>query len=133
MAGNLTDYAENALLNHILGKTAYTMPTTTYLALFTTAPSDSAAGTEVSTSSTGYARQAITSVMSAASGGASANASTITFGAATASWGTVMAFGIFDAATGGNMLLYGTLSASKAIASGDRLEFAASQLSASLD
>ncbi len=125
----MSDYLENKLLDHTLGKAAFTMPTTTYLALFTTAPSDAAAGAEVTTSSSGYARQALTTAMSAASGGTSSNTSTLTFGPATASWGTITHFGIFDAVTGGNMLLYGALASSKSIGTDDKLEWTAGQLS----
>lgn len=124
----MSDYLENALLAHTLGKTAMTMPGGAHLALFTTAPSDGTPGTEVSTSGTGYARQAITSAMSAPSGGVSSNSSVIIFGPSATSWGTVTHFGIFDAATAGNMLLYGTLAAAKTVAAADKIEWAAGQL-----
>lgn len=47
MAGNLTNYLENKLLDHFLGTTAYTMPSPVYVALFTVAPGDAGGGTEV--------------------------------------------------------------------------------------
>jgi hypothetical protein len=79
--------------------------------LFTVAPGETGGGTEVSGG--GYARQSFT--LTAASGGATSNAADITFGPATANWGTIVAVGIFDAATGGNMLMYGNLATSKIV------------------
>lgn len=131
MAGSLSNYAENKVLDHIMGKAAFTMPTTAYLAAFTAAPTDAGGGTEVSGGS--YARQAITSAMGAASNGAQTNSSQISFPTASASWGTVVAFGIFDAITAGNLLWWGDLSASKAVGNGDTLVFNASQLTLTLD
>ena len=43
MAGNLTNYLENKLLDHFLGTTSYTMPSPVYVALFTVAPGDAVA------------------------------------------------------------------------------------------
>lgn len=130
MAGSLSNYAENKVLDHVMGKTAFTMPTA-YLALYTVAPSDSAAGTEVSGGS--YARQAIAANMAAASAGSMANSAQIAFPAATANWGTVVAFAIMDAASAGNMLWWGDLSASKTVNSGDTLVFNTGQLTLTLD
>ncbi|MFD1627648.1 phage tail fiber protein [Azospirillum griseum] len=128
----MSNYLRNKLLDHANGKTAYAMPTTVYLAALTSASTVSASGTEVSTTSTGYARQAITATMSVSSNGASSNATAVVFGPASSAWGTITDYAIFDAATGGNMLWFGTLSAAKTIASADELKFAAGQLSQSL-
>lgn len=115
MAG-ISDYLENKILDHMLRNQAFTPPTTVYLALFTSDPGDDASGTEVSGGS--YAREAIT-FGSAASGGQISNTADITFTTATASWGTVTHVGIFDAATVGNLLWHGALSASKTVGDGD--------------
>jgi hypothetical protein len=128
----MTDYLEKKLLDHTLGKAAYTMPTTVYLALFISDPGDTGSQVgEVSASSTGYARQPITSVMSAtgATSGQSTNGSAITFGPATVDWGTVTHTAVLDASSGGNMLLYGPLSSVRTIQSGDSLQYATSQFS----
>jgi hypothetical protein len=79
----------------------------------------------------GYARQAITSTMSAAgaTSGQSTNGGAITFGPATADWGTVTHTAVLDASTAGNMLLYGPLSSSRTIQNGDSLQYATSQFS----
>lgn len=128
----MSNYLRNKLLDHANGKTAFTMPTTVYLAALTSASSVSGPGTEVSTASTGYARQAITATLSAASSGSSSNSGTVTFGPASSAWGTITDFAVFDAATAGNMLWFGTLGASKTIASADQLQFAAGQFQLSL-
>jgi hypothetical protein len=121
-----TDYLENKVLDHVLGKTAYTMPTA-YVGLFTAAPSDSGGGTEVSGGS--YARKSTAGAdWNAASGGSTSNANAITFVTATGSWGTVTHFGIFDASTAGNLLRWAALTTSKTIGSGDTASFAAGSL-----
>lgn len=105
MAGSLSDYLENKLLDHCFRNTAFTSPTTVYAALFTTIPTDAGPGTEVSGGS--YARIAITNA--AAASGAISNSTAVTFPAATGSWGSIVAFAIFDALTVGNMLAWGEL------------------------
>jgi hypothetical protein len=130
MAG-LSDYLENELLDHIVGKTAYTMPTV-YVGLYTSAPTDAGGGTEVSGGS--YARKSTAGAdWAAASGGAISNANAITFVTASGSWGTVTHFGLFDASTTGNLLAWGALGASKAIGSGDTASFAAGDLDITMD
>lgn len=129
MAG-ASDYLENELLDHILSVGSYTAPTI-YVGLYTAAPSDAGGGTEVSGGS--YARVDASSAFGAASGGSSANTGAITFPEATGSWGTVTHYGIFDASTSGNLLIWGALDASKAVASGDTVSFAIGDLTITLD
>lgn len=132
MAGNLTDYLENALLDHSTGRATWTKPTNTYLALFTVAPTDSASGTEVSGGN--YARIQLS--WGAASGGSIANNATIRFpatGTATVDYGTVVAVGIFDASSAGNLLWYGDLSATVTINSGDTYSITSGGITLSLD
>lgn len=120
-----TDYLESALLNHVLRNTAYTSPTTVYLALFTTATSDAAPGTEVTGGS--YARQAV--AFNAPSGGAVVNTAVETFTNMPAC--TVTHWGIFDAVSAGNMLFHGALSASKTYLAGEDATVAIGALSVS--
>lgn len=123
MANNKTDYLEGKIVEHVLRNVAYTSPTSVFAALFTAAPGEAAGGTEVSASGTAYARQAIT--FGAHSGGQVANSAAVNFPTATgAGYGTVTDMAIFDAATVGNMLYYGTLAASKIVAAGDSIGFA---------
>lgn len=118
----------------MLGKTAWAMPTA-YVGLFTAAPSDSGGGTEVSGGS--YARKSTVGAdWNAASGTSpttSSNANAITFVAATASWGAVTHFGIFDAPSGGNLLRWAALTTGKTIGSGDVASFAAGSLQCTED
>lgn len=114
--------AEN-ILQHIVGYSAIFAEPTAYVALFTTAPTDDTGAGAVEVSGGAYARVATTTGTSGTWGAAStstdpttlSNSGTtnaaITFPTATANWGTVVAFGLYDAATGGNLLAWGWLGA----------------------
>jgi len=127
--GAFSNYEENAIIDHMLRGQSFTPPTTVYLGLFTVTPGEDNSGVEVSGGA--YARQALT--LDAASGGATANTSAITFPTATADWGTVAYFGIYDALTGGNLLMYGALTTSKTIGSGDTFKVNAGDLDITVD
>ena len=127
MAGNLTNYLEDKLIDHFLGTTSYTMPAAVYIGLFTVAPTDAGGGTEVTGGS--YARQ--TATFSAAASGATSNDTNIDFTGMPAA--TTVAIGIFDASTSGNMLLYGTLTTNKTTDAGDTLRIATGDLDISID
>jgi hypothetical protein len=127
MAGNLSNYLENKVLDHIMGTTTYTKPSAVYVALYTAAPSDTGGGTEVTGGS--YARQ--TAAFAAASSGATSNSANIDFTVMPAC--TVVAIGIFDALTTGNLLVWGTLSTNKSLDAGDTLRIATGDLDISLD
>lgn len=130
---------EGLVLDHLfggidLGGPDLERPATVYVALFTAAPTDSGGGTEVSGGS--YARVAVTNNATnwpEASFGVKSNGTAITFPTATASWGTVVAVGIYDASPSGNLMIWGNLTTSKAVASGDTPSFAAGALEFSLD
>jgi hypothetical protein len=124
----MSNYLENALINVTLRNTAYTSPTTIYVALFTTDPTDAGTGTQVSGGS--YARTAVT--FGAPSDGVSLSNADCTFPQATASWGTVAFIGLFDALTVGNMLYYTPLTVSKTIDTGDIFKIASGSLSVTL-
>jgi hypothetical protein len=109
-----SNYLENKVLLHVFGGTAYTAPSTLYLALYTSDPGDGNTGTECS--GTSYARQTIT--FTVVNDTASNNAA-VEFPVAGSSWGTITHVGILDNLTSGNLLAHGALTASKAIASGD--------------
>lgn len=127
MAGNLSDYLENKLLDHFLGTTSYTMPTPIYVALYTVAPSDAGGGTEVTGGS--YARQ--TATFDAAASGATQNDTDIDFVNMPSC--TVVAVGVHDALTGGNLLVHGTLTANKSLDAGDTLRIATGDLDISIN
>lgn len=135
----LTNRSHQALLNSIFGNTsnfgALATAPTVHVALSTSAPA--MAGTGVTEpSGSGYAR-----VATSASDWANAtladpsvlsNATIITFPEATGSWGTITHFALYDALTSGNVLAYGTLTASRAPVSGDTARFAVGELSTQL-
>ena len=124
-----TNYLENKILDHVLNNTSYTSPTTVYVGLFTTAPTDTTSGTEVSGGS--YARQVLS--VSTASDGVVTSDADVTFPQATASWGTIVALGIHDALSSGNLLMYTDLTTSKTIDEGDILKVSTGSLTVTLD
>lgn len=118
----LSDFSEKLVLDWLMTNGSATRPTAWHVALFTVAPSDSGGGTEVS--GNGYSRKAVTFAAASTPGGTTSNTNALSYTAAGGSWGTVSHIGIFDAATGGNLLWHGGLTASKAVGDGDTLEFA---------
>tara|TARA_R100001377_G_scaffold34412_2_gene18940 strand:+ start:4144 stop:4524 length:381 start_codon:yes stop_codon:yes gene_type:complete len=124
---SFTNFLETEILDHVFGGNAYTAPSNLYLGLYTGAPSDTGGGTELSGS--GYARLAMAMSVS---GNLATNSAAEEFATATGSWGTVSHVGVFDAATSGNLMAYGTLSASKAVATGDVFRIPAGDLDITL-
>jgi len=125
MAGKTT-YCSNKVLEHIVGKTSFTMPSV-WVALFTATPSDAGGGTECTGGS--YARKSTAGADWATAASSSIqNANAITFVTPTGSWGTATHFALMDAATVGNMLGWAALGTSKAISTGDTPTFAAGAL-----
>lgn len=125
-----TDYMEEKFLNALASLGSFDFATGTitsgsggFIGLFTSAPSDSSSGTEVSTSGTAYARVQIGSSgqgsFSAASGGEITNDAEFRWADAQADWGTITHVGLFDASTSGNLLVYGQLQSAVAIETGD--------------
>lgn len=136
-AAALTDFAENKIVDATLRAQAIGTPVTWYVALYTVCPTDSTAGTEVSGGA--YARVAVTAGLAAFSGtqgagttlastgtsGTVSNNAAWTFPTPTAGWGTVVCWGIADAATAGNIWIYAPLTVNKTINLGDAVSFAA--------
>jgi hypothetical protein len=132
-----SNYLENKVLDHVLTATAYSQPSTRYLALFTNTSGNAAtnleAGTltdEVSTSGSAYGRETVT--FAAASGGTSATNATVTFDTATANWGTITHVAVMDAETSGNVLFWGAVTTSKTIETGDTFQVSSGNLTISL-
>ncbi len=126
MAGSKSDFYEEKVIQHLF-ESAYTAPDPLYVALYTVAPTDSTSGTECAGGA--YARESVAQGTGwTSSGNATENAADITFTEATASWGTVVAFALMDAATVGNMLYWGDLTASKTIDNGDTAKIPAGDL-----
>lgn len=124
----MSNYLENALINVTLRATTYTAPTTVYVGLYTSDPTDANTGTEVTGGS--YVRKSAT--FGAPSNGVSTTSADITFDQATASWGTIGWIGILDASTSGNLLYHTPLDTSKTIDTGDIFKIAAGSLTVTL-
>ena len=124
-----SNYLENKVLDHVLRNTSYTSPTTVYVGLFTTDPTDAGSGTEVSGGS--YARQVLS--VTTASGGIVTSSADVTFPQATAQWGTITHLGLLDAITSGNLLMHTALTTSKSIDNGDILKISSDNLTVTLD
>lgn len=105
----LTQYSGNNILNFWFRAQTITPPSAVYLGLLTDAG-------EVSTTGTGYTRMQI--VFSAATVSEITNTSDIIFPVATADWGVVTRFGLYSAASGGNMLLLYPLPTSRTVTAG---------------
>jgi len=122
----MSDYLEDALLDHVLEGSAYTQPTSIVVALFTSDAGDLESSTLTHEVSGGnYART--TATFSAASSGTATNSADITFPVASAAWGTMNYCAIMD--QGVNVLYHGSLAASKIVNSGDTFKFNADDLS----
>jgi hypothetical protein len=131
----MSDYLENKLVDFLFRGQAFVPPANLYMALFTVAATEAGAATEVVGGN--YARVAIASnmnnwsgtqgsastVASSGTSGTTSNNGNITFPTPSALWGTVVATGIFDAPTGGNLLFHTTLATNKTINNGDPAPF----------
>jgi hypothetical protein len=152
----MSDFLENKLLDWLfrgqaLGITgasagAGSGPTALFVGLYTANPTDVAGGTEVTGGS--YARVSVASalanwagtqaaastVASSGTSGTTSNNGAITFPAPSANWGVVTGFALFDAVSGGNMLIWGALTTSKTVNNGDAAPvFSAAALSFQID
>lgn len=118
---NATDYLENKLLQGILGGTNITFTQKPYIGLLTAAPSDSSTGTEVS--GTNYSRVQVGGTgqgdFSVGGTGTATNSAPFEFPDAQSLWGTVTHVALYDAFTGGNILIFATLQSSATINDGD--------------
>ena len=125
---SFTNTFETRVLTWVFTNSSATRPTAWFVALYTSAPNDAGGGTEVSGGA--YARQAVTFSVS---GDTATNTGAIEYPTATAGYGTVTHVGIFDASTGGNLIAYAALTASKTIDTGDVLRLPAGDLDVTLD
>ncbi len=125
---SFSNYLETNVLGHVFGGSAYTAPTTLYLALFTSNPDEDGSGTEVTGGA--YARQAVAFTVS---GNTASNTAAVEYATATASFGTVSHVGVYDALSGGNLMAYAALTSSKAIDIGDVFRVPTGDLDITLD
>lgn len=119
-----TIYLDNNFINVALRNTPFAPPATIYVSLYTVAPGVGGGGTEVSGG--GYGRQTVT--FAAPVNGQTSNMADILFPVATVSWGTIVAFALMDASSGGNMLYFGNLSTPRLVQASDQVKFPTSQI-----
>lgn len=123
-----TYYLDNKMIDAVFRGIAFVPPAAVYVALFTTIPTVSGGGVEVTGNA--YTRQPCT--FSVPSNGTSSNTIDVVYPIATpAGWGTITSFGVYDAPVGGNLLYFTTLSSSRLIAASDQVRFPIGQLIAS--
>ena len=134
MAGSLSNYGEGKVLGHLFGGTTYAPPATWYVGLFSAAPTDSTAGTELTGG--GYARAAVTNNTTnfpvVTAGNPVVNGADVTLFTSSGSHSAV-AMGLFDAVTAGNLVAWSTLTTPQSIVNLDVVRIVAGQLSISLD
>jgi hypothetical protein len=137
----ITRNTANNILSAFFGKAQYaSLASTCYIGLSTTTPDAAGANFSEPSTSSGYARvmlgnynQNNTQLMDTPSNGSICNTNNIIFfPEATASWGTVTHFGLFNNKTGGAPILWGALSSSISIPSGYIPIFRAGALTVSL-
>lgn len=129
------NFLENEVLDHVVGKAAYTSPTV-YIGLSSTTPAED--GTNVTEPSGGSYARVVTgaSDWNVAAAGATANANAITFAQATADWvsaANLTYLVAYDALTVGNELFYGLLTVAKPVLNGDTASFPAGDIDITLD
>ena len=122
-----SNYLENKLVDHILRGVSFTAPTGVYVSLHSADPTDLGTGVEVT--GTNYSRVLVLAATgnwagtqsagstenSSGTGGLTTNNAAITFPTPSGAWGTVGYFGMWDAMTAGNLLIYGDLGTPKTI------------------
>lgn len=123
-----TNYFEQKMIGHALAGESWTPVSTYYVALFTASPGEAGGGTECSGG--GYARVSVTFTRT---GSQVANAANTEFPVSTANRDPITAFGIFDAATSGNLVAYKVFASAKQYNSGQNLTFLAGELTAIQD
>lgn len=126
--GTLTNYAELKIIDHLLG-TAYTPPSTIYVALCTADPGEAATGASMSevANSNGYARAAIT--FGAAASRVVTQSALLTMAQATGAYSATH-WALVDSAThgAGNALAYGALDQTISVVATDTPKIASGQI-----
>jgi len=128
--GSKSDYLEQKLLDHTLGNTPFSAPANVFMALFSVTPGDAVGGTEATGS--GYARLSITNNTTNWPNATGTSPTTKNNGVvftmeATGDWSSgvnQVAWGIFDASSGGNLLYWGALGQPKPVLNTDTVSFA---------
>ena len=110
-----TTYFLNLVANNLYrGQNTPSIPAAYYIGLSKTAPAADGTGVSEPPTSEGYTRVALVN-LSEPTDGVVTNSDVIKFPESTGAWGTVTHYAIYDAATAGNLLMYGALGSSRSI------------------
>jgi hypothetical protein len=133
-----SNYLEDEMNDHVLTNSAFSKPATVYLSLHTGDPGESGVASEVSGGS--YARVSITNnntnfpVCASTGTPTKKNGQQFVFPTSTAAWGTVTHWAIYDddGSPAGNMLVHGSFSTPRYVASGKTMKVPAEAISITL-
>jgi hypothetical protein len=128
---SFSDDAEAKVLDHVFGLATYTTPTL-YLGVSTSDPTETGGGLSEPVGN-GYARIATDPADWERFVNVVDNANELTFAEATGSWGTITHFALYDAASAGNLVIYGALTTARSISAATTLRFPATNLTFTLD
>jgi len=127
----MTDYFESLLLDYVLREGSYSAPSNLWIGLSNSYSGFGEGGVSSEENGSGYARVQVacnTGNWDAPASRATANTNEIAFAASSESWGTVYQVGLFDASTGGNLLMWLNFSPDPSVGNGDIIRFAAGSL-----
>jgi hypothetical protein len=133
---NFSDNLENDIINHFFMNQTVTAKTQHFLALFTASTGLEANAPTAEVTGGAYARA--TATFTTATAGTSENGATVTWAEATADWGTLSHIAIVDSfdgteyGTSVNVMMWGALTATKAVGTGDTFKIAAGDLDISV-
>jgi len=130
MAG-FSNYLEGLFMDWLFEGSAIATKANVYVSLHTGDPGDTGANEKAVAGS--YARVTAAPASWQGTEGARENSAEIAFPAASADWGTITYFGLWDAASAGNFLGGGSLSLQKLVYNGDQLKFTSGNLDYTLD
>jgi hypothetical protein len=143
----MSNYLESGIIQHLFRTGSFSKPTVIAVALCSGLPIDADTGALLTkelggggtpgTPPGGYNRQSLnpldanwTAITQVNGSGNTDNVSTLTFGPATADWGTISHIAIVDNSGygSGNMLMFGQLAVSKVVGNGDSLQIGVGNL-----
>lgn len=133
---HFSDYYETKIIEHMLRGQAFTPATQIFVALFTASTALESNLPTAEISGGAYAR--VQATLTTCTAGTSENTVDITFATATADWGTLTHLAVVDHQTNTtwgtnvNVLMWGTLTASKTVGSGDTFKIPAGDLDISV-
>lgn len=115
----------NGMLGYAFGQSAYLL-TPVWVGLSLASPGADGSGFSEVPFANAYDRFQLTNVpgdWTTPAAGVVSNANAITFPTATGAWGEIYGYGLFDAATGGNMFAWSDLQTTKVIGDADTASF----------